>query len=134
MIHSCLTEQAAQPYNPLFHLVDENCLFCKIIAKKIPAKIIYEDHDILAFQDIKPIAPVHFLIVPKIHIESLSHSHTEHFSILTGILMLAPQLAVEQGCRKGRAGGFKLLANNGIDAGQEVFHLHFHVIGGARSW
>lgn len=134
MIYSCSTERVAQPYNQPLHLVDESCLFCKIITKKVPAKIIYEDDNIFAFHDIKPIAPVHFLIVPKMHIESLNHSHAEHSSILARMLMLAPQLAAEQGCREGRAGGFKLLANNGIDGGQEIFHLHFHVIGGARPW
>ncbi len=134
MMHSCSTEQAVQPHSQSPHLADENCLFCKIIAKKIPAKIVYEDADILAFHDIKPAAPVHFLIVPKVHIESLNHLHTEHFSVLTRILMLAPQLAAEQGCREGRTGGFKLLINNGVEGGQEIFHLHFHIMGGKRPW
>jgi histidine triad (HIT) family protein len=134
MTYFCSTEQAVQPHNYPLHLVDENCLFCKIITKKIPAKIIYEDDDILAFHDIKPHAPVHFLIVPKTHIESLNHLHTEHFAVLTRILILAPQLAAEQGCREGRAGGFKLLVNNGLEGGQEILHLHFHVMGGKRPW
>jgi histidine triad (HIT) family protein len=125
-----LTEHISQ----IPHLTDEHCLFCKIVAKKIPAKIIYEDDNILAFNDINPIAPVHFLIIPKTHIESLNHLDHTQLPLITQMISLAPRLAAEQGCRDGRNGGFRLLTNSGIDGGQEIFHLHFHVIGGARPW
>jgi histidine triad (HIT) family protein len=113
---------------------DESCIFCKIIAGKIPSKKIYEDEDVLAFHDINPAAPVHFLIIPKAHIESLNHLQAEHCALLGKMLTLAPQLAVEQGCRPGREGGFRVVVNTGLDGGQEVFHLHVHVMGGKRPW
>ena len=113
---------------------DANCIFCKIIAGTIPCKKVYEDDEILAFHDINPAAPVHFLMVPKAHIESLNHLHTEHTALLGRMLALAPKLAQEQGCRTGREGGFRVVVNTGVDGGQEVFHLHVHVMGGARPW
>jgi histidine triad (HIT) family protein len=113
---------------------DENCIFCKIIAGKIPSKKVYEDEEIFAFHDINPAAPVHFLMVPKAHIESLNHLHTEHAALLGRMLALAPKLAAEQGCRMGREGGFRVVVNTGLDGGQEVFHLHVHVMGGERPW
>lgn len=135
MTHSDLTVQPTPFKNESVYHTDKNCIFCNIVNKKIPAKIIYEDQDIIAFNDIKPIATVHFLIIPKIHIESLSNvdaNNQAHLSMITRILTLAPKLAALQGCKQGREGGFKLLTNNGLDGGQEVFHLHFHVIGGSR--
>jgi histidine triad (HIT) family protein len=113
---------------------DENCIFCKIIAGKIPCKKVYEDDEIVAFHDINPAAPVHFLMVPKTHIESLNHLQVEHGALLGRMLALAPKLAAEQGCRPGREGGFRVVVNTGLDGGQEVFHLHVHVMGGQRPW
>lgn len=114
----------------------DNCIFCKIVAKQIPASLVYEDEDLLAFNDIRPAAPVHFLIIPKQHIDSLAHTSEQHAHLLGKMLTLAPKLAAEKGCGLidqadgQRAGGFKTLINTGPNGGQEVYHLHLHVIGG----
>lgn len=102
-----------------------DCLFCKIINRVIPATIIYEDDDVVVFNDIKPMAKVHFLIVPKLHIESLKECDERHKSLLGKMLLLAPKLANEQGLK-----GFKTLINTGREGGQEIFHIHVHVFGG----
>ena len=118
----------------------ENCIFCKIIAKTIPAEIIYEDEEFLAFNDIRPAAPIHFLIIPKLHLPSLADCSAEHAGLLGRMLTLAPRLAAEQGCTMeqsadgSRSGGFKSIINTGPDGGQEVYHLHLHVLGGAKPW
>jgi histidine triad (HIT) family protein len=108
-----------------------DCIFCKIVAKQIPSKLIYEDEDVIAFHDIRPKAPVHFLIVPKEHIPTLADSTEAHRSLLGKMLLLAPKLAQEQGCgyRDGK-GGFRTQFNTGPNGGQEVYHLHLHVTGG----
>ena len=117
-----------------------NCIFCKIAARQIPSKIIYEDDDLIAFNDINPAAPVHFLIIPKLHIETLSDCDDSHAALLGKMMVLASRLAKEQGCgyvvdADGQgAGGFKTLFNTGPDGGQEVYHLHMHVIGGPHPW
>ncbi|MEO1957913.1 MAG: histidine triad nucleotide-binding protein [Methylophilaceae bacterium] len=103
-----------------------DCLFCKIIASDIPSTLIYEDDDVIVFNDIKPMAKVHFLIVPKLHIESLKSCDEAHQALLGKMLLLAPKLAEEQGLN-----GFKTLINTGREGGQEVFHIHVHVFGGA---
>lgn len=103
----------------------DDCIFCKIIAGSIPAKKIYEDDDVIAFHDIHPIAKVHFLIVPKLHVASLAECDAQHEALLGKILLLAPKLAVEQGLK-----GFRTMVNTGKEGGQEVFHLHVHVFGG----
>lgn len=102
-----------------------DCIFCKIISGAIPSKKIYEDDDVIAFHDINPSAKVHFLIVPKLHVESLQACDTTHQQLLGKLLLLAPKLAAEQGLT-----GFKTLINTGRAGGQEVFHLHVHVMGG----
>lgn len=118
----------------------DNCIFCKIVAKQIPAKLVYEDEQVMAFNDIRPAAPVHFLIIPKKHIATLSHAEPADAELLGKMLSLVPQLAQEQGCAiktdsAGEfTGGYKTLINTGPDGGQEVYHLHLHVIGGARPW
>jgi histidine triad (HIT) family protein len=112
----------------------ESCIFCKIVAGQIPARKVHEDQDILAFHDIAPWAPVHFLIIPKQHIVSLAHLGPAHADLLSRIVMLAPKLAEQQGCRPYPEGGFRLLSNTGAEGGQEVHHLHFHVMGGPRPW
>ncbi|GAB3546170.1 histidine triad nucleotide-binding protein [Noviherbaspirillum agri] len=117
-----------------------NCIFCKIAAKQIPTKAIYEDENLIAFHDINPAAPVHFLIVPKQHIATLSDCNESHAALLGKMMLLAPKLAQEQGCgfeasaEGSGTGGFKTLFNTGPDGGQEVYHLHLHVIGGPRPW
>jgi len=118
----------------------ENCIFCKIAAKQIPSKPIYEDDDLIAFHDINPAAPIHFLIVPKQHIATLADCGEQHAALLGKMALLAPRLAKEQGCgyqldAQGQpSGGFKTLFNTGPDGGQEVYHLHMHVIGGPKPW
>lgn len=117
-----------------------DCIFCKIASRQIPSKTVYEDEDVIAFHDINPAAPVHFLIVPKQHIVSLSQCDESHAALLGKMMLLAPKLAHEQGCgysvveSGAGAGGFKTLFNTGPDGGQEVYHLHLHVIGGPRPW
>lgn len=112
----------------------ENCLFCKIAAGKIPSKKVFEDDELFAFHDINPWAPVHFLIIPKQHIVSMAHIGPEHAAMLGRLMMLAPKLAMQQGCNPYPDGGFRILTNTGAEGGQEVHHLHVHVIGGPRPW
>jgi len=118
----------------------DNCIFCKIAAKQIPSTVVYEDDDLMAFKDINPAAPVHILIISKQHIATLSDADEQDGILLGKMLALAPKIAKEQGCgvRKdgdGRlAGGYKTLINTGPDGGQEVYHLHIHVIGGPKPW
>jgi histidine triad (HIT) family protein len=106
--------------------MSEDCIFCKIVAGDIPARKLYEDNDLIAFHDIHPVAPVHFMIVPKEHIASLADAHARHEMLLGRILLLAPILAREQGLQE----GFRTIINTGKGGGQEVMHLHVHVIGG----
>jgi histidine triad (HIT) family protein len=107
---------------------DANCIFCKIVAGQIPSKKVYEDNDVLAFHDIHPIAPVHFLVVPKEHVASLAESDESHAPVLGKMLLLTARLAREQGL----ADGYRTLINTGKGGHQEVFHLHMHVIGGGE--
>jgi histidine triad (HIT) family protein len=113
---------------------DPDCIFCKIIAGKIPSKKVYEDEDIFAFHDIHPAAPIHFLMIPKLHLPMLADSTSENQQLLGKMMVLAPKLALEAGARPGKDGGFKVLINNGADGGQEVYHLHMHVLAGPRPW
>ncbi len=102
-----------------------DCIFCKIVSGVIPSKKIYEDDDVIVFNDIRPMAKVHFLIVPKLHVETLKDCDASHQELLGKMLLLAPKFAAEQGLK-----GFKTLINTGREGGQEVFHLHVHVFGG----
>ena len=116
------------------HNHSENCIFCKIIAGQIPSKKVYEDAEMYAFHDIHPGAPVHFLIVPKRHFSNLMVTTSADDELLGRMLTIAPRLAQEQGCRPGDSGGFRVVINNGVDGGQEVYHLHMHVMGGPHPW
>lgn len=116
------------------HQHTENCIFCKIIAGQIPSKKVYEDEELFAFHDIYPSAPVHFLIIPKRHFSNLMTATSADEALLGRMMTIAPRLAVEQGCRPGDSGGFRVMINNGADGGQEVYHLHMHVMGGPRPW
>ena len=108
---------------------DKNCLFCKIIEGTIPSTKVYEDESFLAFKDINPLAPVHILLIPSMQ------DVTENDAPWLGKMMsLAPKIAAENGCRTGAEGGFRLILNSGPDGGQEVDHLHLHIIGGPRPW
>lgn len=109
---------------------DPNCIFCKIVAGQIPCKKAYEDEQLLAFHDIHPWAPVHVLIIPKQHIATLADVGPEHAELLGRMGVLAPRLMKELGV----ANGFRTVINSGADGGQEVYHLHMHVMGGPRPW
>ncbi len=103
-----------------------DCIFCKIAGGEIPCRKVYEDEDVLAFHDIKPAAPVHFLIIPKQHIASLADADESHASLLGKMMLLVPKLAHEQGLQN----GFKTAIHTGKAGGQLVFHLHIHILGG----
>jgi histidine triad (HIT) family protein len=113
---------------------DSNCIFCKIVEGKIPSRKVYEDEEILAFHDIHPWAPVHFLMIPKVHVPSLAQVGPEHSALLGRMMTLAPKLALQEGCRPYPDGGYRVSVNTGADGGQEVHHLHVHVFGGPRPW
>ncbi|MFT4194631.1 histidine triad nucleotide-binding protein [Ottowia sp.] len=113
---------------------DPDCIFCKIAAGQIPSKKVYEDEEILAFHDIAPWAPVHFLLIPKAHIPSLAQIGPGHERLMGRMMTLIPRLALEQGCRPYPEGGFRVVANTGAEGAQEVHHLHVHVMGGPRPW
>lgn len=108
---------------------EANCLFCKIVRGEIPANKVYEDEDVLAFHDIRPVAPVHFMIVPKTHVATLYEADMTHHKALGKMLALAGELARKEGATE----GFRTIINNGRVAHQEVYHVHMHVIGGPDS-
>lgn len=103
-----------------------SCLFCKIIAGEIPPNKLYEDDKILAFYDISPIAPVHFLVIPKAHIASIDEINGENSAVVAYIFEKIPELAAKAGITN----GYRVISNCKEDAGQTVPHLHFHVLGG----
>ena len=109
---------------------DPDCIFCKIVAGQIPCRKVHEDDELLVFHDIAPWAPVHFLVVPKTHIATMYDTGDEHAAMLGRMMALAPRLAKEQGV----VNGFRIVVNTGRDGGQEVQHLHMHVMGGPRPW
>lgn len=112
--------------------MNQNCPFCQIRDKQIPAKIIYEDDRLLAFEDINPMAPIHWLIVPKKHLASLNEISPEDEPLLGHLLWVATQLAEKNGLKKT---GYRLVINTGPNSGQQIAHLHLHLLGGRRfSW
>ena len=113
---------------------DPDCLFCKIAEGKIPSRKVFEDEEFLAFHDIHPWAPIHFLVIPKTHIPSLAQIEPEHAGLMGRMMTLLPRLAQEQGCQPYPEGGFRVVCNTGVQGGQEVRHLHFHLMGGPRPW
>jgi len=104
-------------------------LFQRICDKEIPAAIVYEDEHIVAFRDIKPMAPTHVLIIPRKPIATLEEATPADHAVLGHLLLKAPQIAAQLGLT---AGGYRLVLNNGRDAGQEVPHLHFHLLAGRK--
>jgi len=110
--------------------MDSNCIFCKIASGQIPAKKVHEDDEIVAFHDIHPWAPVHILLVPKQHIVSMVEVDASHSGLLGRMMALSPKLMRELGVTN----GFRHVINTGRDGGQEVMHLHMHVMGGPRPW
>lgn len=107
---------------------DAACLFCKIVKGDIPSKKVYEDDELLAFEDINPQAPVHILIIPKEHIPGMQDVKTAHQAILGKCMQVASQLAKDKGLEK----GYRLVVNCLEDGGQEVPHLHIHLLGGRK--
>jgi histidine triad (HIT) family protein len=104
-----------------------DCLFCKIVNRHIPASIVYEDDQLLAFTDINPQAPTHILVVPKRHIASLNELNADDDSLVGELVRRAAAIAKERGVS---AGGFRTVFNTNRDAGQTVFHIHLHLLGG----
>jgi histidine triad (HIT) family protein len=104
-----------------------DCIFCKIGAHQIPSDTVYEDDEFLAFRDINPAAPTHVLVIPKQHISSLLDSADQDTELLGRMLRLAAKLARDLGLQEK---GFRVVVNTGIDGGQSVEHLHFHLLGG----
>ncbi|HBI84354.1 histidine triad nucleotide-binding protein [Orrella sp. NBD-18] len=111
-----------------------NCIFCKIVKGDIPAKIVHQDEDCIVFQDINPSAPVHLLMIPRHHVVSMQEVGAEDHGWLGRMMAKVPAIALENGCNPGPNGGFRIVTNSGHDGGQEVHHLHFHILGGKRPW
>ena len=107
----------------------ENCIFCKIVAGEIPAAKVFEDERALAFSDINPQAPTHALVIPRAHIASLNEAEELDAALLGHLLLVAARVAREAGHADG---GFRTVINTNADAGQTVFHVHVHVLGGRR--
>ncbi len=105
----------------------DNCVFCKIVKGEIPSRKVYEDDDILAFHDIHPVAQVHFMLIPKEHVESLDQVQVRHQTVLGKMMLLASRLAREQGSPD----GFRTVVNTGRIGRQDVLHVHMHVLGGS---
>lgn len=106
-----------------------DCLFCKIVAGQIPARVVYQDDRILAFDDIRPQAPTHTLIIPKTHYASLNEVPAEAADVLAHILFKARDIAASKGIAQT---GYRVVLNTARDSGQDVLHIHFHILGGRR--
>ena len=106
----------------------ENCLFCKIINGVIPSTKVYEDELVYAFRDIAPQAPTHILVIPKVHIDSCNGITAENSAVVAHIFEVIPAIAKAEGLES----GYRVVSNCGADAGQTVFHLHFHILGGKQ--
>jgi len=105
---------------------DPNCIFCKICDGQIPSDQVYSDDQVIVFKDIHPKAPVHLLVVPREHVESLNQLEKQHAELIAHLMLLLPKLAKEQGLHD----GFRTVINTGPAGGQIVFHLHIHLLGG----
>ena len=107
----------------------KNCVFCKIINREIPSEIVYEDEKVIAFKDVNPAAPIHILVVPKKHIETLLDVSEEDSSLIAHIYQVINKIAKDN---EFADKGFRVIANCGRDSGQEVMHIHFHVLAGKK--
>ena len=107
----------------------KDCIFCKIIKGEIPSNKVYEDEEILAFYDINPAAPIHILVIPKKHIDCIAHLNKEDEQLIGKIYGVINKIAEEKGFKEQ---GFRVIVNSGEDGGQEVMHLHFHILAGKR--
>lgn len=113
-------------------MANNNCIFCKITKKELTADLVYENDDVLAFKDINPKAPIHILVIPKEHIESFSCITEKHTKIIREIIKAINHITKKTNIFNS---GFRIIVNNGPDAGQAVDHLHFHIMGGHQlSW
>ena len=111
---------------------NSGCIFCKIAHKEIGAKIVFENDRVVAFEDLKPQAPVHLLIIPKVHIEKVADITAEDSDLVAELVLTAKSLALQKGVSES---GYRLVLNCNKDAGQEVSHLHLHLLGGRKfSW
>jgi histidine triad (HIT) family protein len=128
-------------------MTEDNCIFCKIAAGTIPSQKVYEDADFYAFRDIHPAAPIHVLVIPRKHVPSLSSCTSEDAVWLGKMMALIAQLAKQLGCAytdatsdasdaraNHGANGFRTVINTGPDGGQEVYHVHAHILAGERPW
>ena len=104
------------------------CVFCKIVNREIPAKIVYEDDKVMAFHDINPQAPVHILVIPKEHIPTVNDLEEKHKELIGHIFLVIKEIAKEMGIAES---GYRVLVNCNRDGGQEIYHIHFHLLGGA---
>lgn len=109
-------------------MAGDDCLFCKISAKKIPSKMVYEDDEIFAFQDISPQAPTHILLCPRKHFASLDEATAEDQAVIGKLHLVAARIAKDRNLQA----GYRTVFNNGAGAGQSVFHLHLHLLGGRQ--
>ncbi len=107
---------------------DKNCIFCKIIVHEVPSTIIAETNNIIVIKDLFPKAPIHYLIIPKKHVQDIQSLHQDDVTLAGEMVLMAKQLSMGLDGSK----AFRLVANNGADAGQKVFHLHFHFLGGKK--
>ncbi|MBL7069466.1 MAG: histidine triad nucleotide-binding protein [Candidatus Omnitrophica bacterium] len=107
----------------------EDCIFCKIISKSIPSTIVYEDDAVMAFNDINPQAPIHAIVIPKKHIERISDLRPEDSKLISKVISAGNKIAKE---KKIADSGYRFIINCNKDAGQAVFHIHMHVIGGRQ--
>lgn len=107
----------------------EDCIFCKIIKGEIPSNKVYEDDEILAFYDINPATPIHILVIPKKHIDCIAHLNKEDEALVGKIYGVINKIAEEKGFKEQ---GFRVIVNSGKDGGQEVMHLHFHILAGRK--
>lgn len=113
-------------------MTEESCLFCRIVAGTIPAEVVHDSEEVLAFRDISPQAPVHVLVIPKVHVVSLAAAEDGHEAVLGQLLRVCRDVARSEGVSDD---GYRIVANTGADGGQTVDHLHVHVLGGrAMSW
>ena len=106
----------------------DTCVFCKIVRGEIPSRKVYEDELVYAFHDIHPVAPVHFMIIPKEHVESMAHLEENHAAAMGRIMVLAHRLAAQEGS----TGGFRTIVNTGRIGRQDVMHVHVHIVGGTE--
>ena len=112
--------------------MNPSCIFCKIVSKQIPSDIVHEDDRVVAFRDVRPVAPTHILVIPKEHVAGVAEAEAQHESLLGHALLTAAALARKLGFE---TDGYRTVINSGPDAGQSVFHLHVHVLAGrALAW